>query len=380
MEPRADQRRRPSGGPVQLRMRDGRRTSIATRSCGLVASVLALVLAACSTDDGGSAADTTNSQHTSEVTVPSEGLELQGTLRLPDDAGPHTGIVIANGSGPSSRRGELPGQLGLTLPAPVPVYEQLAEGLRAGGYAVLTFDKRTCGPFNGCADNGYPTPADDLLFDTFVDDLAAVVDHLADRDDIDRVIVAGHSKGGTVAAQLALRRDDLDGLVLLATPAIGVPELLAGQAGTLRDLIAAVGQRGPQAEQAIDELESLAASVSAVAAGELDGPPIGGVSRDFWASRIEAAATSPAAVRDTDVPVLVVGGSNDWNVLPEQLDAWSPVLDDPEDGFVILDDVTHALTRLDADDLAALTPADVGTSVDHRVIDTVTGWLDGVSR
>lgn len=369
-----------------------RRASGSRRPGGLVAIGLLLALAGCSGDgtaaseEAGDAADDPDGAETSEVpqdpevTVAVDGLELRGTLRLPDGVGPHTGIVIAHGSGPSSRRGESPGQLGLTLPTPVAVYEELAAGFEADGYAVLTFDKRTCGPFNGCADNDYPTPADELLFDTFVDDLGAVVDHLAARDDIDRIVVAGHSKGGTVAAQLADRRNDLDALVLLATPAIGVPELLAAQAATLEELIIAVGQRGPQAERAIAELEDLAVAVTAVEDGALDGPPIGGVSRAFWSSWIDAATAATVAIATTDVPVLVVGGVNDSNVLPAQLEAWSGSLDGPDDDLVLLDDLTHALTRLEGDDPAAITPADVGSSVDQRVIDTVTQWLHGLER
>ncbi|MCC5947839.1 MAG: alpha/beta fold hydrolase [Nitriliruptoraceae bacterium] len=242
---------------------------------------LALVAVACTDGDDGPTPGEADAQASDDrpgvdVTIDADGLELQGTLRLPDGAGPHPGVVIAHGSGPSSRRGVFPGQLGMTFPAPVAVYEQLAEGLQAEGFAVLTFDKRTCGPFNGCADNDYPLPSDDLRFETFVDDLDAVVDHLAAREDIDRLAVAGHSKGGTVAAQLATRRGDLDALVLVATPAVGVPELLAGQAETMEDLTIAVGQQGPRVQRELDGLRSLADAVAAVADGEVEGDPIGG--------------------------------------------------------------------------------------------------------
>ncbi|MCC5947840.1 MAG: hypothetical protein JJT89_05235 [Nitriliruptoraceae bacterium] len=44
---------------------------------------------------------------------------------------------------------------------------------------------------------------------------------------------------------------------------------------------------------------------------------------------------------------------------------------------MILDGVTHALTRLDDDDPATITPADFGSAVEQRVIDTVAEWLQG---
>ena len=312
-----------------------------------------------------------------EVTIPAAGVELEGTLWLPDADGPSTGVVIAHGSGPLSRRGELPGQLGLTFPAPVPVYEELASGLRDAGAAVLTFDKRSCGPFNGCADNSYPQPPEDLTFTAFVDDLAAVVDHLGARDDVDEVVVLGHSKGGTVATQLLAGGADLAGIALLATPVVGVPELLATQAATLAELVAAAGQTGPQAQQAVGELEALAQQVAEVADGAVDGPAIAGTSRAFWASWIAAAEDAPQVLVGTEVPVLVLGGGRDWNVPADQVTAWQAVVDRAE--VVVLDDVTHALTRLVQDDPAAITPGDVGTQLAPEVLDALTAWLDALT-
>jgi hypothetical protein len=47
-----------------------------------------------------------------------------------------------------------------------------------------------------------------------------------------------------------------------------------------------------------------------------------------------------------------------------------------DDHLEILPGITHALTRLDEEDPAAITPADVGTQVEPVVVDTIAGWLD----
>jgi uncharacterized protein len=314
-----------------------------------------------------------------EVMIAADGLELVGTLRRPDGSHPHPAVVVAHGSGPQSRRGLAPGQLGLALPQPIPVYEQLAEGLRAAGYAVLTFDKRSCGPFNGCADNGYPAPPDDLTFDTFVDDVGAALDHLRTREDIDEVIVLGHSKGGTIAADLAATRSDLAAVVLLATPVSPIDEVLEAQADTFASLVEAAGQQGTAADAAVAQVRDLAAQVADVAGGEVDGPPIGGASRGFWASWIEAGRAAPDRIASAEAPVLVLGGEHDWNVPPEQLEGWRPSLGD-DDRIEVLPDITHALTRLGTGDPAALTPADVGTQVEPSVVSAVARWLDTVRQ
>jgi pimeloyl-ACP methyl ester carboxylesterase len=237
-----------------------------------------------------------------EITVAVKGLELVGTLRLPDGEPPFPAVAIAHGSGPQSRHGTVQGQLGLTLPAPVAVYDELADGLQDRGYAVMTWDKRTCGPFNRCADNGYPTPPDDLTFATFVDDTAAILDALATRDDLDELIVIGHSKGGNVATELLDRRDDLAAVVLLAASAWPIDEVIAVQADRLAELVVAAGQQGAAADQAVADVRQLADDVAAIADGEVDGPAVGGASRAFWASWIAASERGAGARARGDGP------------------------------------------------------------------------------
>lgn len=348
-----------------------------TRRASLVWAAMSLLAAgACSgTGADGAGAGPTTQPADVAVSVPADGLTLAGTLRLPQGPGPHPGVVIAHGSGPQSRDGLAPGQLGLSFPTPVPVYAQLADGLRDAGFAVLTFDKRSCGPFNGCADNDYPTPPDTLTFDTFVDDVGRMLDALGDRAGIDRLALIGHSKGGTIAATLADRRDDLDAIVLLASPAAPIDEILTAQADTLAVLVRASGQGGQAAAgEQVDALRTLAVTVSDVANGQTDGPDVEGVPRSFWTSWIDASREAPERLAAADVPTLVLGGSNDWNVLPEQVDGWRPALG-PDDDLAILPRITHALTHLDGDDPAAITPADVGDSVDEGLVTMIANWL-----
>lgn len=309
-----------------------------------------------------------------DIVIPAEGMELAGALRMPESAGPAPAVVIVHGSGPLSRDGLLPGQLGLTLSQPVPVYRELAESLVARGYAVLTWDKRTCGPFNGCADNDYPAPPDDLTFETLRADAGAVLDVLAGRDDIDEVVVVGHSKGGTISAGLVAERDDLAGLVLMATPAVPITEVLDAQAEKLAALVAA-GDQQREADQAVTELRELAAQVTEIGEGQGDGPPVGGASRRFWASWIDASLAAPDQVGSAGVPVLALGGQYDWNVPAEQMLAWEPHLG--EHGRVeVLSNITHALTYLETDDVDAISAEDVGEHLDSSVVDALASWLD----
>ena len=341
----------------------------------LLALSTLLMLLGCAGGEPSGTAEGSAEGNVEEVTIPAGGLNLIGTLRLPNGDPPHPGVTIVHGSGPQSRHGLIPGQLGLTLPEPVPVYDELAEGLQDQGYAVLTWDKRTCGPFNGCAENDYPPPPDDLVFDTFARDVDAVLDHLAARDDTRDLVLVGHSQGGTIAAELAAERQDLDAVVLVASPAIPIDEVLAAQTDKLAELVTAAGQQGTAADQAVAELGEVADAVGGIAEGNIGGADVAGASRRFWASWIEVSREAPEQLRSADVPVLALGGAYDWNVPPEQVRAWEPHL--PEDSSVeILPEITHMLTRLGTDDPATVTPDDVGTTVADSVIETIASWLD----
>jgi len=239
---------------------------------------------------------------------------------------------------------------------------------------VVTWDKRTCGSFNNCAPNDYPGPSEDLVFGTLVDDAAAVVDALAQRDDLGELVLVGHSKGGTIGAAVAADRDDLGGLVLLATPQPDIAEAMAVQADTLEGLVSAAGLEGTAADEGVEEVRAIAREVAAVADGDVSGAPIGGATRDFWAGWIEASRDAPASIAELDIPVLALGGEQDWNVPPAQVEAWEAHL--PADGeMVILPGITHPLTRLGTDDVAAITPDDLGLEVDDAVVTALTDWL-----
>lgn len=341
---------------------------------GVALTAAVMLLGGCggSPGDGPSSEPPTDGDE--EVVIATDDLDLVGTLRTPDGDGPFPGVLIIHGSGPLSRDGEVPGQLGLTFSRPVPVYKELAESLVEQGYAVLTWDKRTCGPFNGCAANEYPVPADDLTFETLREDASAALDVLSTRDDVGEVVVMGHSKGGTVGAGLLEHRDDVDALVLLASPSADVPDLLDFQAEKLAELVADSGQQSAAAEGAVRDLEDLAAQVRAIGDGQVEGPPLAGASRAFWASYIKASREAPAQVAASDVPVLALGGELDWNVPPAFVQGWSDSIGDRGE-VVILPNITHALTRLETGDVAELGPDDVGEEVDASVIEAITDWL-----
>ena len=144
----------------------------------------------------------------------SAGIQLAGTLTLPDGKGPFPGVVLISGSGPQNRNSEVFDH------APFLV---LADYLTRQGIAVLRYDDRgvaeSGGSFSGA------TSAD------FATDAAAAWDFLRKQKGIDkaRVGFAGHSEGGMIAPLAYALRPETGFLVLLAGVGMPVHELLLEQ-------------------------------------------------------------------------------------------------------------------------------------------------------
>ena len=127
-------------------------------------------------------------------------------------------MLIVAGSGPTDRNGNS----GLSLNTYT--YKMLSDGLVRSGYDVLRYDKRAIG------ESRYEVgDIAEVVFDDFVDDAALCVAYLRSLG-YQRVVVAGHSEGGSIALHLALREDVVvDGLVLLCAPGYPMDAILMKQ-------------------------------------------------------------------------------------------------------------------------------------------------------
>ncbi|KAB8194445.1 alpha/beta fold hydrolase [Nonomuraea phyllanthi] len=144
-----------------------------------------------------------------DVTFPSNGARLSGTLYLPEGEGPHPAVVL---TGPFAG-----------------VKEQVTGGYAAlfaeRGYAALAFDHRNWG-----ASEGTPRQHEDAT--AKVTDLRAAIGYVAGRPEIDpgRITVCGVCLGGIYATQLAAFDPRVRALALVAA-AYNNPELIRDRFG-----------------------------------------------------------------------------------------------------------------------------------------------------
>ena len=187
------------------------------------------------------------------------GIELAGTLTLPEGDGPFPVVLLISGSGPQDRNEELMGHKPFLV---------LADYLTRRGIAVLRFDERGVGESTG--DFAAATTLD------FTSDVLAGVDFLKTRPEIDpaRIGLIGHSEGGLVAPLAANASSDVAFIVLMAGPAVsgeeigylqldlllrahGAPEEAIAEQMAMQQALFAIAKNVDDVDQAIEELRNV---------------------------------------------------------------------------------------------------------------------------
>jgi pimeloyl-ACP methyl ester carboxylesterase len=189
----------------------------------------------------------------SDLTFPGAGVQLSGTLTLPEGVSDCPAVLLIGGSGPSDRHND-----GL--------FDALGRHLVASGIGLLAYDKRGAGRSSG---SWAAAGIDELAGDA---NCAVQVLRAQRRVNGDAVGVFGHSEGGWVALRLCAQHPSIAKLVLNSCPAVSLidAEIFAMTAagmssvdanaagGLLRDLAqAAVAEDGhEQAKHLIAEAGS----------------------------------------------------------------------------------------------------------------------------
>jgi uncharacterized protein len=210
-----------------------------------------------------------------------DGVKLAGTLTIPAAApAPLPGFVLVHGSGCIDRDETI---------GPNKIFAQLANRLSNDGYAVLRYDKRSCGKSGG----KFP------VRDRLIADARDAIAYLRSQPGIDpaRIYVLGHSEGGELAPSIAIADGHLRGIVLLAPPALPIEQILMQQ--LLRNI--------PSADRAAAQ-KKVQAGLDAVASGKRTGAEARWLRSTF--------GIDPAAlIVRVPCPILILQGTKDIQVL-----------------------------------------------------------------
>lgn len=262
-----------------------------------------------------------------EVVVGSGEWALPGTLTMPiePDSRSVPAVVLVHGSGPNDRDETVKGSK---------PFRDLAWGLASRGIAVLRYDKRTLvhGAKIASMANGL------TVREETVDDALAAVALLRATGGIDghRIVVVGHSLGGTLVPRIGARDKGIAGFVVMAGATRPLEDLIVEQYGYIFSLDGVVSA---QERAELDKTKADAARVkraSQLADGEL---AFGGP-KSYW---VDLAGYDPAeAAKTLTQPLLILQGGRDYQVTMKDFDRWKQALGArPGVEFKLYPDLNH---------------------------------------
>jgi uncharacterized protein len=244
-----------------------------------------------------------------DVTLGDGPLAVPGTLTLPKIAGPVPALVLLGGSGPVDRD--------TTIGKSKPL-KDLAWGLASRGIAVLRFDKVTYAHPEQVKANRDFTVADEYLPHAL-----AAIRLLRTHPAVtpERVFLAGHSLGGTIAPRIAVAAEPpIAGLIILAG---GTEPIQWAAVRQVRYLASLDPATAAAAQPTIDAMTAQAERVDSpdLSTGTSDDQLPFGVPAPYW---LDLRGYDPVATAAAlDQPILICQGERDYQAtIADDLARW----------------------------------------------------------
>jgi uncharacterized protein len=244
-----------------------------------------------------------------------QNVTLAATLTTPQSKGPFPGVVLITGSGPQDRDETLLGHKPFLV---------LSDYLTRHGIAVLRADDRGTGKSTGVFATA--TTAD------FATDTEAGVAYLKTRAEVDphKIGLIGHSEGGVIAPMIAARNKDVAFIVMMAGTGVPGDEVLVAQIEAINIANGKTPEAAAKDAAREGEILKLVETTNDPAQLEkelkekmpVDAPATqAGLQVELLTSpwfKYFLTYDPATALRKVTCPVLVLNGSLDKQVLPDQ--------------------------------------------------------------
>ncbi len=309
------------------------------------------------------------------VEVKTNGAVISGTLSIP-----HVPMslklpaaVIAAGSGPTDRDGN-----SYVMPGAADYLKEIAHYLASRGIVVLRFDKRGVGE-----SKGLPTS-----FNDYINDIDYLVEHLKDYDFIDssRVYLIGHSEGAWLVSEVAAKRQDLAGIVLLSGAGYPFFDTVKRQLLTQTEAAVAEGyfDQGltERTERALTDMYDAVMSGTAYELSDYSLPTeIEQVILSFISQRElikDWLTADPAAVlSQVQLPVLIIQGTADIQIQVEDARNLASTLPESQRELHIVEGLDHVLKMTEG---VPLSYTDPERRVDGQLLQILGNWITNITQ
>jgi pimeloyl-ACP methyl ester carboxylesterase len=259
---------------------------------------------------------------TSTVVFHSETGDLFGTMTLPDKKGKLPLVIFISGSGPTDRDGNNP-----LIQGKNNCFLQLSDALAKKGIASFRFDKRGVGQSKKAG-----LKESDLRFEDYVKDVESWIGMFHKDERISKIIIAGHSEGSLIGMLAALNKADK--FISISGPGYAIDETLKRQLkNQLTDSLK---------NQAFMDIDSLKAGYTVkkfpLQLFSLFRPSV----QPYLISWMRYDPC--VEIGKLNIPVMIVQGDNDIQVLKEDADRLFSCK--PDAKFLIIKKMNHVLKEV----------------------------------
>ena len=291
-----------------------------------------------------------------EVIFQNGDISLAGTLTLPKGARiRYPAALLISGPGPHDRDGNQ---------GVFRLYQLIAEKLSANGVAVLRHDDRGVGKSS--------MPKTPTNYRDIINDSKSALGYLRSRKEIDpdRIVLIGHSEGGTTAAIIASEDSKIAAIALLAGAMVANFDQLL-----LEHTIYQLALQRPFNPQDREKYPQMSRLVLTLIEEAKAGKPDSAVTDMHEYMRQNFALNQAETFKRIRCPVLILQGERDALALAHHAVAAARVLADAGNKQVLLrifPNLTHTFTPSLLDQSVA---AETKNQVSPEVLETIQKWI-----
>lgn len=283
---------------------------------------------------------------------------IEGRLTIPNDVEKPPVVILIQGSGQS----DMDETIGIASNKP---FRDIARGLADRGIASLRYNKRFYS-YTGLAD----ITSD--IYDEVLNDASDAVKLvlLDERLDSERIYIAGHSLGGMLAPMIAKMNEEVIGIISLAGSPRKLEDIIYDQN---KDMLIQLGvYTEDEINALLDEIAAMVLQVKNLSEDNLD-EPILGATGHYWKSLNDI--DTPQIARELDIPMLILQGSEDFQVYPDvDYVLWNEILSDKDNvRFCLYEGLNHLF--MPSLGIRGTKDYDEAANVSEDVLNDIASWI-----